>query len=42
MTPAVRLPERSGCRAILTVKLRDFGLNRLKGGKRYEEVKWFT
>ena len=38
----VWLAERSGCRAILTVDLRDFGVYRLKGGKRFEVVKWFA
>ena len=38
----VWLAERSGCRAILTVDLRDFGVYRLKGGKRFDVVKWFA
>lgn len=38
----VWLAERSACRAILTVDLRDFGVYRLKGGKRFEVAKWFT
>ena len=33
--------ERSGCRAILTVDLRDFGVYRLKGGKHFALMKWF-
>ena len=38
----VWLAEQSGCRAILTVDLRDFGVYRLKGGKRFELVKWIA
>ena len=38
----VWLAEQSGCRAILTVDLRDFGVYRLKGGKRFEVVKWIA
>ena len=38
----VWLAERSGCRAVLTVDLRDFGVYRLKGGKRFDVVKWFA
>ena len=38
----VWLAEQSACRAILTVDLRDFGVYRLKGGKRFEVVKWFS
>jgi predicted nucleic acid-binding protein len=38
----VWLAEQSGCRAILTVDLRDFSVYRLKGGKRFEVVKWIA
>ena len=38
----VWLAEQSGCRAILTVDSRDFGVYRLKGGKRFELVKWIA
>ena len=38
----VWLAEQSGCRAVLTVDLRDFGVYRLKGGKRFDLVKWFA
>jgi len=38
----VWLAGRFGCRAILTVDLRDFGVYRLKRGKRFEVVKWFA
>jgi predicted nucleic acid-binding protein len=38
----VWLADQSGCRSILTVDLRDFGVYRLKGGKRFEVVKWIT
>ena len=38
----VWLAERSGCRAVLTVDLRDFGVYRLKGGRRFDVVKWFA
>jgi len=37
----VWLADSIGCRAILTVDIRDFGIYRLKGGKRFEVVKWF-
>ena len=37
----VWLAERTGCRAVLTVDLRDFSAFRLKKGKRFELVKWF-
>jgi len=36
----VWLAGQSGCRAVLTTDLRDFGAYRLKGGKRFEVVKW--
>jgi len=38
----VWLAERSGCRSVLTVDLRDFSVYRLKGGRRFEVVKWFA
>ena len=38
----VWLAEQSACRAILTVDLRDFGVYRLKGGKRFELVDWLA
>lgn len=37
----VWLADKMGCRAILTVDTRDFSIYRLKGGKRFEVVKWF-
>lgn len=37
----VWLADKVGCRAILTVDTRDFSVFRLKGGKRFEIVKWF-
>ena len=37
----VWLADKTACRAILTVDARDFGIYRLKGGKRFEVVKWF-
>jgi predicted nucleic acid-binding protein len=37
----VWLADKVGCRGILTVDTRDFGVYRLKGGKRFEIVKWF-
>lgn len=37
----VWLADKTACRAILTVDTRDFGIYRLKGGKRFEVVKWF-
>jgi len=37
----VWLADKTACRAILTVDTRDFGIYRLKGGKRFEAVKWF-
>ena len=37
----VWLADKIACRAILTVDTRDFGIYRLKGGKRFEVVKWF-
>lgn len=38
----VWLADALGCRRILTVDVRDFGVYRLKGGKRFETVRWFT
>lgn len=35
------LAENTGCRAILTVDVRDFSAFRLGKGKRFELVKWF-
>jgi uncharacterized protein len=37
----VWLADQIDCRAILTVDTRDFGIYRLKGGKRFEVVRWF-
>lgn len=37
----VWLADKLGCRAVLTVDTRDFGVYRLKGGKRFEIVRWF-
>jgi hypothetical protein len=37
----VWLAENTGCRAILTVDVRDFSVFRLGKGKRFELVKWF-
>ena len=37
----VWLAESTGCRAILTVDVRDFSVFRLKKGRRFELVKWF-
>lgn len=37
----VWLADKLGCRGILTVDTRDFGVYRLKGGKRFEIVRWF-
>ena len=37
----VWLADKIGCRGILTVDTRDFGVYRLKGGKKFEMVKWF-
>ena len=34
------LAEQSGCRAILTVDVRDFSIYRLSGGKRFEVLDW--
>lgn len=36
----VWLADALKCRAILTVDVRDFGVYRLKGGRRFEVVKW--
>lgn len=36
----VWIAGKIGCRAILTVDKRDFGVYRLKGGKRFEVLKW--
>ena len=37
----VWLAGKTGCRSILTVDVRDFGMFRLGKGKRFELVKWF-
>jgi len=37
----VWLAQQSGCRAVLTTDRRDFGEYRMKGGKRFEVVRWF-
>jgi predicted nucleic acid-binding protein len=37
----VWLAQKTGCRAILTVDVRDFSLFRLGRGKRFELVNWF-
>jgi len=37
----VWLADQIDCHAILTVDTRDFGIYRLKGGKRFEVVRWF-
>ena len=37
----VWLADQLDCRAILTVDARDFGIYRLKSGKRFEVVKWY-
>ena len=38
----VWLADKTACRAVLTVDTRDFSIYRLKGGKRFEVVKWFS
>lgn len=35
------MADKLGCVRILTVDTRDFGMYRLKGGKRFEIVRWF-
>jgi predicted nucleic acid-binding protein len=37
----VWLAENTGCRAILTVDMRDFNVFRLARGRRFELVSWF-
>lgn len=37
----VWLAEKTGCRSILTVDVRDFSVFRAGKGKRFELVKWF-
>ena len=37
----VWLADQIDCRAILTVDIRDFGIYRLKGAKRFSVVRWF-
>ena len=37
----VWLAENTGCRAILTVDVRDFSVFRLRKGRRFELVRWF-
>jgi predicted nucleic acid-binding protein len=36
----VWLAEKCGCRAILTVDVRDFSVFRLQKGRRFELLKW--
>ncbi len=36
----VWLADKIKCRGVLTVDMRDFGVYRLKGGKKFEIVKW--
>lgn len=36
----VWLADKLGCRGVLTVDTRDFGVYRLKGGTRFEVVRW--
>ncbi len=38
----VWLADHVGCRSILTVDMRDFGVYRMKNGKRFEVVNWFA
>jgi predicted nucleic acid-binding protein len=38
----VWLADKVACRAILTVDARDFGVFRLKGGKRFEVISWYS
>lgn len=38
----VWLAKETGCSAILTVDIRDFGVYRLKRNKRFALVKWFA
>ena len=35
------LADHLRCSAVLTVDVRDFGIYRLKGGKRFQVVQWF-
>lgn len=37
----VWIADKVGCRAVLTVDKRDFGVYRLKGDKRFDVIKWF-
>ena len=37
----VWLAQESGCRALLTVDVRDFSTYRMSRGRRFELVKWF-
>jgi predicted nucleic acid-binding protein len=37
----VWLAAKTGCRTLLTVDVRDFGVFRLAKGKRFDVVKWF-
>ena len=37
----VWLADHMKCRSVLTVDKRDFGIYRLKGGKRFEVLNWF-
>lgn len=36
------LAGETGLRTVLTLDEKDFGIYRLKGGKRFEVVRWFT
>jgi uncharacterized protein len=38
----VWLAEKTGCRAILTTDLRDFGAFRLRKSRRFELIEWFA
>jgi len=38
----VWLAKETGCSAIVTVDVRDFGVYRIKGNKRFEVVKWMA
>jgi predicted nucleic acid-binding protein len=38
----VWLAKETGCSAILTVDMRDFGVYRVRRNKRFEVVKWFA
>jgi hypothetical protein len=40
-TALIWLADRTEVRRMLTTDRNDFGIYRLKGGKRFEAVKWF-